>query len=217
LNSVTELTDENEDVQNEYRYKAFGEALQVVEMVDNEYRFTARRWDGVDGIQFNRFRHYQPRFGRWNHWDVIRYGDGVNMYGYVGNQPVVNVDSLGLLAPVLPVMFKPTKPPAPPSCPLPPTKCPSGTAAAGKPATFTRCYSSCSSKFWYLKPISIMTKGISWLWGGTAAGTGVAAGSATLIKIGKTVASAGAILSSYPTAYYTTYCGTKCIVDPCAY
>jgi len=45
LNSVTELTDENEAVQNEYRYKAFGEALQAVEMVENEYQFTARRQD----------------------------------------------------------------------------------------------------------------------------------------------------------------------------
>jgi RHS repeat-associated protein len=102
LNSVTELTDENEQVQNEYRYKAFGEALQAVEQVQNEYRFTARRWDGVDGIQFNRFRHYQSEFGRWNQWDVIRYGDGANMYGYVGNNPVGYIDSLGLIVGPLP-------------------------------------------------------------------------------------------------------------------
>ncbi len=95
LNSVTELTDENEAVQNEYRYKAFGEALAAVEMVENEYQFTARRRDGVDGIQFNRFRHYQAEFGRWNQWDRIRYQDGPNMYGYVGNRPIIFVDQDG--------------------------------------------------------------------------------------------------------------------------
>jgi hypothetical protein len=65
LNSVTEITDEYEQIQNECWYKAFGEAIQVAEQVSNEYRFTARRWDGVDGIQFNRFRHYQAENGRW--------------------------------------------------------------------------------------------------------------------------------------------------------
>ena len=96
LNSVTELTDENEAVQNEYRYKAFGEALSAVEMVENEFQFTARRRDGVDGIQFNRFRHYQAEFGRWNQWDRIRYGDGPNMYGYVFNSPLNYSDRRGL-------------------------------------------------------------------------------------------------------------------------
>ena len=95
LNSVTELTDENEAVQNEYRYKAFGEALQAVEMVENEYQFTARRQDGVDGIQFNRYRHYQAEFGRWNQWDIIRYDDGVNLYRYANNNPNYYLDRDG--------------------------------------------------------------------------------------------------------------------------
>ncbi len=95
LNSVTELTNENEAVQNEYRYKAFGEALAAVEMVENEYQFTARRQDGADGLQFNRFRHYQPEFGRWMKWDPIRYGDGPNMYGYGKNNAIMNIDRDG--------------------------------------------------------------------------------------------------------------------------
>ena len=102
LNSVTELTDENEAVQNEYRYKAFGEALAAVEMVENEYQFTARRRDGVDGIQFNRFRHYQAKFGRWNQWDVMRYLDSSNLYLYALNNPLTYLDHLGFAAAAFP-------------------------------------------------------------------------------------------------------------------
>ncbi len=219
LNSVTELTDENEAVQNEYRYKAFGEALAAVEMVENEYQFTARRRDGVDGIQFNRYRHYQPEFGRWNQWDRIRYDDGANMYAYVGNNPVVLTDSLGL------TMFTGTYTYTPPSGPpggsyIPgtviPSSCP-GMCSDGSKKTFSSCYSACSASFWYLKPVGMLTKGASWLWGSTASGIGLLSGSATLIKAGTTVAKAGTIIGLYPSAFYVTYCTTKCSVDPCAY
>ncbi len=41
-------------------------------------------------------RAYSPSLGRFMHTDPIGYGDGLNMYAYVGNDPVSRVDPLGL-------------------------------------------------------------------------------------------------------------------------
>ena len=43
---------------------------------------------------------YNPGTGRWLSRDPIEENGGVNLYGFVGNQPVSNVDALGL-SPVL--------------------------------------------------------------------------------------------------------------------
>ena len=92
-----EMTDGSENVVNSYRYKAFGQALSSSSQVTNEYRYTARRWDGVASLQFNRNRYYQRNYGRWSQWDPIRYRNDLNLYRYVKNSPSNAIDSFGLL------------------------------------------------------------------------------------------------------------------------
>ncbi|MCJ9430029.1 RHS repeat-associated core domain-containing protein [Kordiimonas marina] len=60
------------------------------------YKFTARRMDDESGLYYYRNRYYQPELGRFMSRDPIGYGDGLNMYAYVHNDPVNNVDPLGL-------------------------------------------------------------------------------------------------------------------------
>ncbi len=78
----------------------------------NPYLFTGRRWDqetgkwdstagpsgkwvADTGLYYYRARTYAPEFGRFLQPDPIGYSDGMNMYAYVGNNPVGFVDPMG--------------------------------------------------------------------------------------------------------------------------
>lgn len=61
-------------------------------------RYTAQRWDTESGLYYYRTRYYSPSLGRFLTTDPIGYGDGLNVYAYVGNDPVNSNDPSGLLA-----------------------------------------------------------------------------------------------------------------------
>src|SRR6266567_966518 len=42
------------------------------------------------------FRFYDPSIQRWLNRDPVAELDGVNLYGFVGNNPITSVDPLGL-------------------------------------------------------------------------------------------------------------------------
>jgi len=50
----------------------------------------------ASGVRYYGFRYYNPNIGRWPSRDPIAERGGVNLYGYVGNDPVNGVDALGL-------------------------------------------------------------------------------------------------------------------------
>jgi len=53
---------------------------------------------GTDGLYYYGYRYYSPRLGRWMSRDPIEEQGGLNLYGFVGNEPVHKVDTLGLLS-----------------------------------------------------------------------------------------------------------------------
>jgi RHS repeat-associated protein len=53
-------------------------------------------WMTELGIHHYKVRAYHPRLGRFMQTDPIREAGGINLYGYVGNDPVNGTDTTGL-------------------------------------------------------------------------------------------------------------------------
>ncbi|QDH34041.1 RHS repeat-associated core domain-containing protein [Porphyrobacter sp. YT40] len=60
------------------------------------FRYTGQIWILELGQYHYKARAYSPTLGRFMQTDPIRYGDGLNMYAYVGNDPINRFDPTGL-------------------------------------------------------------------------------------------------------------------------
>jgi RHS repeat-associated protein len=65
----------------------------------NGFSYTGREWDSETGLYYYRARYYDPKIGRFISEDPIGFGGGVNLYAYVGDNPVNRDDPSGLLFP----------------------------------------------------------------------------------------------------------------------
>lgn len=92
--STALLTDHVGKVRNHYRYGAFGEMLEGSESVENRIRYTGQQYDEISDQYYLRARYYNPVVGRFLQEDVYQ-GDGLNLYAYCGNNPVMYYDPSG--------------------------------------------------------------------------------------------------------------------------
>jgi RHS repeat-associated protein len=60
------------------------------------FKYTGRRLDPETGLYYYRARYYSASLGRFLQADPIGYGDDMNMYAYVGGDPVNATDPSGM-------------------------------------------------------------------------------------------------------------------------
>ncbi len=96
--NVTLLTNSAGVDVGHYRYDAFGNTLEAVgpRAGENPYRFSTKELHGPSGLYDYGLRFYSPGMGRWMNRDPLEEAGGVNLYGFVDNNPINDVDEYGL-------------------------------------------------------------------------------------------------------------------------
>ncbi|KVX50474.1 hypothetical protein WT33_33175 [Burkholderia stagnalis] len=101
IGTPQEVTDEAGEIAWSARYKAWGEAREVIgeaarkARIVNPLRFAGQYFDRETGLHYNRHRYYDPSSGRFISKDPIGLQGGLNAFQYASN-PVGWIDPLGL-------------------------------------------------------------------------------------------------------------------------
>jgi RHS repeat-associated protein len=106
-NDVIALVDNTGAIVVEYTYSTYGEVLTTTGSLAstigalNPYRYRGYRYDNESGLYYLQSRYYNPVWGRFINADGLLKSTGsilgANMYSYCQNNPVVGIDSNGLM------------------------------------------------------------------------------------------------------------------------
>ena len=83
-----------------YEYSAFGNLKSSIGNDVCRFKFSSKERDPSTGFYYYGYRFYSPQWQRWISRDPIGEEGGINLYGYVGNNPLRRIDLFGLMPPM---------------------------------------------------------------------------------------------------------------------
>ena len=161
LGSIREVTDATGNLVTQLDYDAWGNEVVVSGSMTVDFGYTGHYFHQSSGLNFSKYRAYNPTLGRWISRDPISEQGGLNLYGYVGNDPVNFDDPLGLQRPGFippgncPGPGEPGGPvaPLPPEPPVVAPDVPQGAAQAAAAGPLVALYWFNWLRTWgYIKP-----------------------------------------------------------------
>jgi RHS repeat-associated protein len=96
--NITCLIYPSQMIAAKYLYDPYGNTLaQYGSLADaNIYRFSSKEWNANSGLYYYFYRFYDPNMQRWLNRDPLGEEGGINLCGFVENNPISHVDSAGL-------------------------------------------------------------------------------------------------------------------------
>ncbi len=96
LGSVIEMTDASGILKARFRYDPYGRRIKALGSIEADFGFTGHYYHAASGLYLTLYRAYDANVARWLNRDPIEEGGGLNLYGYVANNPTNAVDPYGL-------------------------------------------------------------------------------------------------------------------------
>jgi RHS repeat-associated protein len=91
------ITDASMNIKWDREQEPFGEDYATpTNTVPTNLRFPGQYYDGEDLLNYNTMRDYDATLGRYLQADLLGLAAGLNLYGYVGANPLLNSDPFGL-------------------------------------------------------------------------------------------------------------------------
>jgi RHS repeat-associated protein len=107
--NVTCLINTNQIVVAKYLYDPYGNTLSASgPLADaNLYRFSSKEQHLNSGLVYYLYRHYDGNLQRWLNRDPLSEFGGINLYGFVLNNPAIWIDAFGLVTVGVPTPVPP--------------------------------------------------------------------------------------------------------------
>jgi RHS repeat-associated protein len=97
LGSILEVVDDTGNIAQELEYDDFGQVVRDTNPGFQPFGFAGGLYDVDTGLTHFGARDYNPETGRWLERDPILFGGGQeNLYVYMNNDPINNIDPSGL-------------------------------------------------------------------------------------------------------------------------
>ncbi|BCO31665.1 hypothetical protein TspCOW1_17680 [Thiohalobacter sp. COW1] len=97
LGSTVAITDADEAIVNAYSYRPYGRVAERSETMDQPFTYVGQYgvMEEAAGLYYMRARYYDAEVGRFISEDPIGFEGGLNLYAYVGGNPINAVDPSG--------------------------------------------------------------------------------------------------------------------------
>jgi RHS repeat-associated protein len=96
LGSVREMTDSTGAIRARYDYAPYGLPTKLSGDLNADFGFDGMYYHAASGLYLTKNRPYDPVLERWTTPDPIGEAGGINLFQFVGNNPINGIDPLGL-------------------------------------------------------------------------------------------------------------------------